>query len=251
MQKILKEIQAGNIKNFYLIFGEENYLKDYFISQVKKILIPEEFADMNFNMISDDIESIINSASSLPFMNKNRLTVIRDSGLFYTGKKNETEKFLNALNNFHDSSVILFCETKIDKRNKLYKKISERGQICEIKKPSNKELTKWIIKVCEANKKIISQQNASLILEITMHDMNFLKNELEKLIAYTSSSQIKNIGQKIDINQEINHEITEKDINLLCTKSLEAKIFDLVAAMGNKNLKTAIENYNNLHEQKQ
>ena len=83
-------------------------------------------------------------------------------------------------------------------------------------------------------KKIISDQNAFLILKITMGNMNLLKNELDKLIAYDSDMQ------------ENSREITEKQINLLCTKSFEAKIFDLVSAIGNKNLKLAIESYNNL-----
>jgi DNA polymerase III, delta subunit len=228
MINILKEIEQGNPKNFYLFYGEEDYLKNHYVNELKKKFIPEEFSDMNFNIFEENADAIINCVMSLPFMNEYRLVIIKESGFFYSGKKNETELILKYIDDFPKSSIIIFCESKIDKRNKLYKKICDVGLASEIKKPIDKELVKWIIKICKVNKKIISPENALLILKITMGNMEFLKNELGKLINYCSE------------------EINSEQINLLCTKSVDAKIFDLVANMGNKNLKLALESYNNL-----
>ena len=226
MASILKDV--SEIKNFYLFYGDESYLKKYYVNEIKEKIIADDFVDMNFNIFEENAEAIINSGLSLPFMSDYRLTVVNESGFFYSGKKNETELLLKSIEEFPDSSIIIFCESKIDKRNKLYKKINEIGLAMEIKKPTDKELVKWIIKICKANKKIISPENAMRILKITMGDMEFIRNEIDKLINYSTEN------------------ITSDDIDLLCTKSIDAKIFELVSAMGNKNLKLAIESYNNL-----
>lgn len=228
MTNILKQIDKNGLKNFYLFYGPENYLKDYYVTEIRKKIVPEEFLDMNFNIFEENAQTIINSAMSLPFMNEYRLIIVKESGFFYAGKKSETELFLSAINDFSGSSVIIFCETKIDKRNKLYKKILDLGITLEVKKPSDKELIKWMIKICNSKEKNISPENALLILKITMGDMYLLKNELDKLISYSGK------------------EILADDINLLCTKSIDAKIFALVDAIGSKNLKLALESYNNL-----
>lgn len=228
MSNFLKQIEKNGLKNFYLLYGTENYLIEHYINQIKKKIIPDDFSDMNFNFFEENATAIINSAMALPFMNQYRLIIVKDSGFFYSGKKNETELIFDNIADFPQSSIIIFCESKIDKRNKLYKKICEAGEAFEIKTPSDKELIKWIKKVCSAADKIISDENALLILKTTMGDMNFLKNELDKLICYCDK------------------EICAQDINLLCTKTIEAGIFNLVAAIGNKNLKLALEHYNNL-----
>lgn len=61
-------------------------------------------------------------------------------------------------------------------------------------------------------------------------NMEALMNEIQKLIAY-----------KYEQNN-----ITKEDIDLICTKSLEAKIFDMLDAMCNKDVNKALEIYNNM-----
>ena len=230
MANILKLIEKNGLKNFYLLYGSEVYLKNYYISQIQKKIIPNDFLDMNLNVFNDDAKKIIDAAMALPFMNNYRLIIIKDSDFFYSGKKDDVDLILKYINDFPETSIIIFCESKIDKRNRLYKKICELGECLEIKKPSDKELTNWIIKICQAQNKLISQDNASLILKNINGDMIFIKNELDKIISYKKNSDI----------------ITREDIDLLCVKSMDAKIFELVADIANKNLEAALINYNNL-----
>ena len=60
--------------------------------------------------------------------------------------------------------------------------------------------------------------------------MEILLNEINKLISFKSS------GTKITIN----------DIDNICTKSIESKIFDLINFMSNKDMDNAIKIYKNL-----
>lgn len=232
MVNILKKIEQDGLKNFYLFYGRENYLINYYANEIKKKFVNQDFVDMNFNIFNSDMDvsKIINCTKSLPFMSEYRLTLIKNSGWFETGKKDDVELFLENINDFCDNAIIIFLEEKIDKRNKLYKKIMDIGFILEVKSPSRKELIKWIIKICRASQKTITVENAELILKNIGSDMYFIKNELEKLISYKKDFW----------------EITQSDINLLCSQNIETKIFDLILHMGNKNLKAALEDYNNL-----
>ena len=232
MVNILKKIEQDGLKNFYLFYGQENYLINYYANEIKKKFINQDLVDMNFNIFNSDMDvsKIINCTKSLPFMSEYRLTLIKNSGWFETGKKDDVELFLENINDFCDNAIIIFLEEKIDKRNKLYKKIMDIGFVLEVKSPSRKELIKWIIKICRASQKTITVENAELILKNIGSDMYFIKNELEKLISYKKDFW----------------EITQSDINLLCSQNIETKIFDLILHMGNKNLKAALEDYNNL-----
>ena len=232
MVNILEKIEQDGIKNFYLFYGRENYLINYYANEIKKKFVNQDFVDMNFNIFNSDMDvsKIINCTKSLPFMSEYRLTLIKNSGWFETGKKDDVELFLENINDFCDNAIIIFLEEKIDKRNKLYKKIMDIGFILEVKSPSRKELIKWIIKICRASQKTITVENAELILKNIGSDMYFIKNELEKLISYKKDFL----------------EIAQSDINLLCSQNIETKIFDLILHMGNKNLKAALEDYNNL-----
>ena len=232
MVNILKKIEQDGLKNFYLFYGQENYLINYYANEIKKKFISQDLVDMNFDTFNSDMDvsKIINCTKSLPFMSEYRLTLIKNSGWFETGKKDDVELFLENINDFCDNAIIIFLEEKIDKRNRLYKKIMDMGFVLEVKSPSRKELIKWIIKICRASQKTITVENAELILKNIGSDMYFIKNELEKLISYKKDFW----------------EITQSDINLLCSQNIETKIFDLILHMGNKNLKAALEDYNNL-----
>ena len=232
MVNISKKIDQNGVKNFYLFYGQENYLMSYYANEMKKKFISQDFVDMNFDVFSSDIDvsKIINCTKSLPFMSEYRLILIKNSGWFETGKKDDVELFLENINDFCDNAIIIFLEEKIDKRNKLYKKIMDIGFVLEVKSPSRKELIKWIIKICRASQKTITVENAELILKNISSDMYFIKNELEKLISYKKDFL----------------EIAQSDINLLCSQNIETKIFDLIFHMGNKNLQAALEDYNNL-----
>ena len=230
MADILKKIEKDGLKNLYLFYGTENYLIDYYIDAMKKKFVNQNFLDMNFNIFNGNVFEIIDCAKLLPFMSEHRLILIKESDFFYTGKKNEVEIILKSMPDFCETNILVFVEKKIDKRNKLYKKICDVGEIFEIKSPSKKELIKWIIKIFKRDGKEILPDDAELILKNVGSDMYFLKNEIEKLIGYKNDSD----------------KITRDDINLMCSKNIETKIFDLVFHMGNKNLELALEDYNNL-----
>lgn len=237
--KILKEhLKSGKYKKVYLFFGEESYILKVYEKKMIEKVIPKGMEMMNLDILegkSVTSSQIIDVANTAPFMSDKRLVIVKDSGFLKNGKKDESEKISNYLNKIPESTIIIFIETEVDKRSKLYKKIVEKGYVCEFSRLTEKEMVDWIIRLFKGGGIEVSKNIAIYILRAVDSDMENIENEVKKLIAYSR-------GEK---------EITFKDVDEVCTKSVESKIFDLVEAIGNKNCKVALNIFNNLIMMKQ
>lgn len=238
MNELENQIKTRKFSQSYLFFGEEPFLKNLYKERLKKAMLDETAEMMNFNYYEEkflSVSSIIDTAETLPFLSEKRLVMVKNSGLFYTGRKDDSEKMSDYLKKVPQTSCILFLEEQVDKRGKLYKTIAKYGYAVEFKMLSEKELIFWITKQFQNNKISIESQIASYLIYTVGGNMNDLSQEIKKLCDYK--------GQ--------NENITAMDIDCVCIKSLEAKIFDLVAAIGNQKLEKAIEIYSNLLFMKQ
>lgn len=232
--KVLKEnIKNRNFAKYYLLFGEENYLKKYYEHQLKNAIVSNTMDIMNTNVFeskSISIDIIINAADTLPFMCEKRLVLIKYSELFQNGRKEDSDKMKDYLAHIPNSTCIVFVEENVDKRNKLFKTIQKEGYIVEFNSPKESELIIWIQKSFKKNNIAIEAKIAIYMLRNVGTNMELLEGEIQKLIAYKNNENI----------------ITQTDIDIVCTKSLETKIFDMLDAMGNKNLGIALNIYNNM-----
>lgn len=233
MKEILEDIKNKNFKNIYLFYGEENYLKNYYEDKLKKSIIDEVFSMMNideFDGKNVNVQSIIDSANTSPFLSERRLILVKSSGLFITGKKYETDKFTDFICNIPSTTIILFIEQSVDKRNKLYKALNRVGSTIEFKIPKETEIINWVMGLFSKNNMFISKACATKFIQTVPYNMETMVLEINKLVNYKGE----------------NNEITEKDIEFICTKSLDTKIFELVKAVGERNLEKSLDIYSNL-----
>ena len=220
-------------KDLYLLYGEEKYLIKKYEAELKEAIVSGEMEMMNCDIFEGKaIESnrIIDAAMTLPFMSERRLVVIKESGLFTTGRKDETEKIKDFLASDLGTTTLVFIEEEIDKRNALYKLVAKKGEALEFKSPPEKELIAFVSNIFKKQKIKISPQAASHLLISTAGSMEGIVLETEKLISFKGK----------------NTEIIVEDIDLVCTKALEVRIFELVGSLAMKNTKIALEVYHNL-----
>lgn len=219
--------------SIYLIYGEDEFLKnklqkdfiDKSLSQSMQMMNLDIFDEKNSN-----VNSIIDAFSTAPFMSEKRLIIAKNSGLFSDGRKNDSNLMQLNLETVPNTSILIFFEKKVDKRQKLYKETAKKGIVHEITNLSQNDLINWIAGIFEDNEKKISRDYIILLMRNVGYDMNVLTNEINKLISFKSNE----------------NKISKQDINSICTKSMESKIFDLVDAIGNKNLPIALSNYKNM-----
>lgn len=231
MKELLEQIKALKFERLYVFYGEENYLKNSYADKIVNAVMSKDARLMNLDILDEKTYSadiLSDKCETIPFMADTRVIIIRDSNVFAPGKKDESAKTEKYLTLIPETAIVIFIENKIDKRLSLFKASSKVGKCVEFKTPYEKDLIKWIINIAKSNNKKIAPQTCAFFLQTVNSDMDTLILELNKLIDYSGDT------------------IEKSDILTVTTKSLESRVFDLVDAIGNKNLRDALDIYNNL-----
>ncbi|MBS4959861.1 MAG: DNA polymerase III subunit delta [Clostridiales bacterium] len=233
MQELKKDIKEKSFKQCYLLYGSEEYLKQTYGSKLLESMLTKEEEMMNLDLFEGNkcsVSAIIDSAETMPFLALKRVVSVKESGLFGGERKADSEKLAVYLNNIPETTCIIFIESSVDRRSKLYKVLEKKGHAVEMKLPRESELVTWTVR--EAKKRFLTMTSSvsAYFIRSTGGDLQSLVGELEKLAAY----------------KENKGEITIEDIDKVCIKSLETRIFDLVAEIGNRKIEKALEIYHNL-----
>lgn len=226
--KVIKEhIKSGNFKPFYLLYGSEEYLKKLYRDKLKAAILPDS-SDMNYSYYEGrDIEprKVAEIAQTLPFFSDKRLIVLENSGFF----KNQNE-LSELLEGTPDTTVIIFVESEIDKRSKLFKLVRDTGNISEMNGLDEKNLKLFVASLLEQEKKKITEATITYLIDRTGPDMTNLCNEVEKIISYTANRDV----------------ITAEDIDAVVTTQITGKIFLMIDAIGSKQSGKALDLYYDL-----
>ncbi|HHX11868.1 MAG TPA: DNA polymerase III subunit delta [Clostridiales bacterium] len=226
--KIIKEhIKLGEFKAVYLLYGSEDYLKKLYRDKLTTAIIGDK-SSMNYSYYEGNdlnLVSITELVNTLPFFNNKRLVIIENSKLF----KNQNE-FNGVLKEMSDSTIVVFIEAEVDKRNKLYKFVKDKGTISEMNGMDEGNLKLFVASLLEQAGKKITANTVSYFIDKTGSDMINIQNEVEKLIGYTMDRNMVSI----------------EDIDAVVTTQITGKIFHLIDAIGSKNQKTALDLYYDL-----
>lgn len=227
MEKIKEHIKTGEFKRYYLICGENDYMKNLYADKLKSALV-NEGDTMNFSEYvgeKTDFEESMGMAYTMPFFADRRLIKFKDTGVFAV-----TNELDERLEGAEDTTVFLFVETKVDKRNKLYKFIKSKGYVCEINDLDEKTYLAFINKCFTGTSVTIDGACASYLLECVGTDMNTLINECEKLTAYCMDKG----------------KVEKADIDNISSILLENKIFEMIDCLAAKDKAKALKLYGDL-----
>ena len=128
MPSIKDDLKSGSIKNVYLLWGEEDFLRDFYKKSLTDAVVDKATFDFNykeFSLRSPDNDEIEDFLNSYPFMAEKKLLYIKDSGLFKSASESDKKFWSKILGDVPPYAVILFSETTVDKRNAIYKEIYE------------------------------------------------------------------------------------------------------------------------------
>ena len=228
MKNIQEDIKTGNFRKAYLLYGEEAYLKQQYKTNLEKALNPDGDT-MNFAHYEGkgiDIRQLIDLCETMPFFADSRVIILEDTGFF----KNKCEELAEYMKELPDYLCMVFVESEVDKRSRMYKAVKSCGAIAEFIRQDEKTLMRWAAGLLGKAGKRITQRDMELLLTKTGTDMGNLRMELEKLICYTEGRDV----------------VTGGDIEEICTTQTTNRIFDMVRAVTEKNQKRALELYYDL-----
>ena len=232
-KKLWDDLQKGILSKLYLLFGEEEYLVGFYAKAIESAAKKTANGAVFYKDVFEGarpVSDIIFAASSVPFEPGRRLVLVRDSKLFASGRKADSEAIADFLPNIPGDTIMVFAESDVDRRLRLFKKAQETGSAVNCERQTPQALAKWLGRQAKAKGVSLSADVASHIIATCGNSMTSLFFEMEKLTAYAAEAKI----------------ITSADVAEVAIPSLEARIFGLTKAMGQGSAKEALGHFASL-----
>jgi len=209
VKRIVTDINNGNIKPLYFLFGEESYYIDAIASHIEKNVLQEEEKGFNQMVLYGKdvtIDDIVSNAKRYPMMAERQVVIVKEAQELYR----TIEQLAKYAENPQPTTVLVICYKykKIDKRKKLYKTVKECGVVFESKKLYENRVPDWIRKHLQAKGYSISHKAAILLSEYLGTDLSRINNELEKLqfvLAKKTEITPEDIETHIGISKDYNN----------------------------------------------
>lgn len=193
LKAALREKQPANL---YIFHGEEMFLLNHYLQQLKAIVLDELTESFNFHRFTQenfDLRAFADAVENLPMMAERTLVQVDDVDIFKWAE-DDREKMTEILSDIPDYCTVVFTyETvafKPDKRfAKLWAAVSA-GQIVEFAKQNQRDLIAWVQRHFAAEKKQIAPELCAYLIDITDGTMTALGGEIRKIAAYSGADTI-------------------------------------------------------------
>lgn len=215
--QLKEQIKSNHFSNAYLIYGEESYLKEHYISQLKKKIVDPTFESFNLHQFEGkdtSLDDILKDAQMLPMMSEYNLVLVRD----YPVEKSKADlKLLSEfLADVPESTILILVYDAIepDIKSASFKKIitafDNAGAVVNMEKRSENDVAKLLVSGAKKRGSVLDMSNAKYLVSVSGNDLKNLLNELDKLSYFAQG-----------------REITKDIIDNMATKCLQARVYDL------------------------
>lgn len=216
--EIKQQIKSNAFSNAYLIYGEENYLKEHYVSKLKEAVVEPAFADFNLHQYegkSTSLSEILQDAEMMPMMAEYTFILVHDYPLDKSSA--DIDMLKEFFKDLPETCVLVFWYDSIEvdpkkntKWNTVINTFAKYGDAVNLQKRTEAELVKLIASSTKKRGCTISSENARYLISVVGSDIKTIFNELEKMCNY--------IGEG---------EVTKAVIDELAVKCLQARVYDL------------------------
>lgn len=197
LQELKLALKNRDLGRLYFFHGEETFLLNHYLGQMKKQLLDPLTESFNFHRLNNetfDIRGFADAVENLPMMAESTFVQVDEIDLF---KMNEGDrsKMAEILSDIPEYCTVVFTYLttpwKPDKRlKKLWEAVDGSGTIVEFAKQDQRDLVAWVTRHFAAQKKRISTDLCVYLIDITGGTMTALSGEIEKICAYSGREEI-------------------------------------------------------------
>jgi len=228
-----ESLTAGHIGSFYIFHGEERYLLERSLSDLRSNICPEGLGGFNYRRFEgkrfsvDDLDDAINT---LPAFAERTLIEIHDFDIF---KCDEIQRLGKMFSNLPDYVCVVFIYNvvpyKPDGRLKINSEILKHANVVEFLVQNQDNLAKWIRRHFADAGKRISASDAEYLAFITGGHMTLLNGEIEKAAAFSKSESV-----------------TRADIDAVVTPVLDTVAYKLTDSLARREYASAMRIFDEL-----
>jgi len=220
-QKLKNDLSAGTLGCAYIFYGEESYLREYYLVELRKTLVPAGFEDFNYHKLEGKdltVQALSEMAEAMPMLAERTLIVVTDYDIFKLNEE-QRERMIAFLEDIPPYCCVVFVyDTLVYKPNKTLKKlckaIGDHVEAVEFRAAENSDLISWIARRFKALGKEIDRQTAEYLIFTCGGLMTGLVPEITKIGTYAKGKTI-----------------TQKDIDAVADPVLSAEVFKLSDAV--------------------
>ena len=223
--ELRKELAAGELGRLYIFHGEETYLRDKSLEQMKELLLTGGLDDFNYHLLAGKdftLSRLHEMVDAMPMMSERSMVVVTDWDM----EKGDREGLMELLGDLPEYVCLVFVydvlEYKPDNRARLAKLVKEKGKVVNFTSQDQKKLVRWVDARFQALGHEISEGDAKYLIFRCGDLMTGLISEIGKIGAYAKGRRI-----------------TQQDIDAVSTPQLDAVIFNLTDAIAAKNFDKA------------
>ena len=216
----LKALRQNGPGRIYILRGDEDYLRDSYLAELKKLCLEEGTEAFNYHRIQGpglDLAALRQSVEAMPFMGERTLTEVRDFDVNKTSAYDQEalKAFLTDVPDWATVAFIFSPGYAPDARLGAVKAMKKAGQDLVFTSPGEGALIRWVVRRAEDLGKSIDPPTASYLIWVCGDRMNTLIPEILKIAGYAAQK-----------------DITRADIDAVAKKAPETTVFDLTDALG-------------------
>lgn len=218
ISQIKNELLSRKILPVYFFLGEDSYSIEAgsaLVEETVKPMIESDFDRETFYGEDKNLSDILNFASAFPFGSGKKLIILKEF------EKIKDKKQLTSYVNSPQGLTVLVIINNGTVSNldaEPYKSLIEKKYIFEGKELKGENLVEWLTENVKLKGKVLTSENARLLIDIVGENREMLEAQLEKIFVFLNDSK----------------EITLDSIKSLSTSLKEYNIFDLQNAIGKK-----------------
>ncbi len=223
----VRRLKSEGPQRLYLLWGPEDYLREYYLSELKAICVPEGEDSFSYKRLEGpdlDLQELGMSIDAIPFLSERSLIELRGVDL---NSLKDSDALQKRLEDIPDYCTVVFVQSAAfepDGRLKLIRFLKENG--CELKfaEQTQDALVKWIARRFAACGKRIELEAAQHLIFVSGDLMSRLIPEIEKVAAYAKSDPV-----------------TVRDVDAVAHHLPEAVVFEMTDHLARREYNAAME----------
>ena len=206
----IRLLREGKPERLYFLWGQEDYLREYFLQELKKSCLPEGEDSFSYRRLDGpelDGNTLREAVDAMPFLTERSFVELRDVDL---NRLREPETLLDILSDIPDYCTVALVQGvsfEPDGRTKLIKGLRAAAKEMNFQQQSQDALIRWIAKRFAAAGKSVEMEAAQELIFISGDLMNRLIPEIEKVAAYAPGARVT-----VEDVDAVAHHIPEADI---------------------------------------
>ena len=218
--KIISDWKKGATHPVYWLEGDEPYHIDKLTNAAEQLLLKPEEVGFNYTVFygkDSKVEDVINACKRYPMFSERQVVVLKEAQQI-----KDIDKLESYISNPLTSTIFIvaYKDKKVDGRSKLAKVLKTKALLITTKKLYDNELPEWTEHLVKTKGLDIQNKALQMLVDHIGNDLQRIENEVEK----------------ISINLQARKSITEDDIETFVGVSKEFNIFELQAAIAERDL---------------